>query len=251
MKQKLLTFASLGLGLVAVVLARPPQQEGGAGGPPRGPAGEHGPPPLPLVEVLDADHDQQLSAEEIANAAEALKKLDHDGDGQLSPEEFLPPPPPPPPSARERRGPRGEGQARVGERGPGLQPRGPEFRGTREGRPGNRSADRFGPPPEDRAGDGPRVGAPPRGPGRGPQGPGFTGPDGGPDHARFVEHVFEFDADGDGLISRDELKKFAEQMPGPGGPGRRGPGTERQEGAQPRVKSPADRPPGDERSGGE
>lgn len=237
MKKKLLTFASLGLGVVAVALAQPPQQEGGPGRSPLGPGGEHGPPPLPLVEVLDADRDHQLSAEEIANAAEALKKLDHDGDGKLSHEEFLPPPPPRPEMGDEGRPapplPPGAG----GRRGPGPRgPGGPEFRGPREGRPGGGPDDRMGPPPEGRRGGGqaagPGRGAPPRdagpsgdaGPpreaGRGPRGPGRPGPGAGPDPARFVEHVFEFDANGDGMISRDELQKFAQQMPGPGGPDR-------------------------------
>ncbi|MFM7741398.1 MAG: EF-hand domain-containing protein, partial [Planctomycetota bacterium] len=94
MKKKLLTFASLGLGAVAMALAQQPQ-EGGPGGPPPGHGGEHGPPPMPLVEALDADHNHEISAEEIANAATALKTLDHDGDGKLTGEEFMPPPPPP------------------------------------------------------------------------------------------------------------------------------------------------------------
>jgi len=44
----------------------------------------------PLMAALDADRDGELSAEEIANAAEALKTLDADGDGRLSREELRP-----------------------------------------------------------------------------------------------------------------------------------------------------------------
>jgi hypothetical protein len=51
------------------------------------------PPPPPIVGAVDANHDGTISAEEIANASEALKQLDQDGDGQLSREEFCPPPP--------------------------------------------------------------------------------------------------------------------------------------------------------------
>jgi hypothetical protein len=43
--------------------------------------------------VLDANHDRKLDAEEIANASAALKKLDKNGDGQLTEEELFPPRP--------------------------------------------------------------------------------------------------------------------------------------------------------------
>ena len=48
-----------------------------------------GPPRLPLMTVLDADDNGAVSAEEIAQAANALKKLDQNGDGQLSREELF------------------------------------------------------------------------------------------------------------------------------------------------------------------
>ena len=48
------------------------------------------PPPSPLMDVLDANHDGELSAEEIAGASQALLKLDKNGDGKLDREELRP-----------------------------------------------------------------------------------------------------------------------------------------------------------------
>jgi len=77
----------------------------------------------------------------------------------------------------------------------------------------------------------PPEGGPPGGPGGGRRGP--------PSPERFVEHAFEFDADGDGKLDRGEFTKFAQAFHemrmrgGPGGPpgggegsrgGGRGPG---------------------------
>jgi hypothetical protein len=70
-----------------------------AGGPPNGdrPPGQgpggmngHRPPPSPLMEALDANHDGVIDADEIANAPAALKKLDKNGDGKLTPDELRP-----------------------------------------------------------------------------------------------------------------------------------------------------------------
>ncbi len=72
----------------------PPGGPGGFG-PPGGP-GMPGPgggfrlPPMPLMEALDADNDEEISASEIKNAIPALKKLDKNSDGKLSSEEWLP-----------------------------------------------------------------------------------------------------------------------------------------------------------------
>lgn len=66
-------------------------------------------PPLPgqpLVRVLDADHDGVISAGEIEKAPDALKSLDKNEDGKLTPNEFLSPRPEAPPkreSARNER----------------------------------------------------------------------------------------------------------------------------------------------------
>jgi Ca2+-binding EF-hand superfamily protein len=46
--------------------------------------------------VLDKDKDGELSAQEIAAAAEALATLDKNEDGIVSHDELRPPPPPPP-----------------------------------------------------------------------------------------------------------------------------------------------------------
>ncbi len=54
-----------------------------------------GPPPPPIIAVLDADHDQTISAGEIAGSAEALKSLDKNDDSQLGPGEYAHPPRPP------------------------------------------------------------------------------------------------------------------------------------------------------------
>jgi hypothetical protein len=64
-------------------------------GAPGGPGGGQGRPPMhPVVRALDRDGDGTLSADEIKNAAEALKSLDGDGDGMISPEELRPAGPP-------------------------------------------------------------------------------------------------------------------------------------------------------------
>jgi hypothetical protein len=70
-------------------------QQSGSGG---GPQGEHhGPPPLPVAQSLDANHDGVIDATEMANASAALKPLDKNGDGKLTRDEFLPPHPNGPP----------------------------------------------------------------------------------------------------------------------------------------------------------
>ncbi len=47
-------------------------------------------PRMPLIEALDPDQDGIIDAEEIAKASESLKKLDRNGDGKLTPDEFRP-----------------------------------------------------------------------------------------------------------------------------------------------------------------
>lgn len=101
--------------VVDLVAAQPPggdrRQPGQRGGPPGGEArrpGQRGGPPggrpgqgpgrgmgmmrpqFPLMVALDANKDGELSAEEIKNAAEALKKIDKNKDGKLDREELRP-----------------------------------------------------------------------------------------------------------------------------------------------------------------
>jgi Ca2+-binding EF-hand superfamily protein len=47
-------------------------------------------PPLPALQAMDTDNNQELSAAEIANAPKALLKLDTNGDGRLSHNEVRP-----------------------------------------------------------------------------------------------------------------------------------------------------------------
>lgn len=189
--------AATGCALVTTTLltsapAQPP-------GPPEG-----GEPPAfrdPLRRALDANHDFELDATEIAKASEVLKSLDTNGDGKIDREELRPPMGPPP--GGPGRGPEG--------RGPGD--RGPEGRPPRD----RESFDRPPPPRDD-------AGGPPR-PREGFRPGGEAG--GRPSPERFVERAKSFDADGDGKLDEGELKKFgaamAERMRaggrGPGGPG--------------------------------
>ena len=194
----------------------------------------------PLMNALDPNHDHVISADEIQAAATALLKLDKNGDGELSEEEFRPDgPPPPPPPPRDRRIARWPRSARCGSR------RCWSWSGRRRGR-GER-------PPRD---DGDRPGVkvhPIVDLDRRPVAQAVLmalevlvaqaaltvieawrpgGPGGPPNPERFVEHALEFDANEDGMLDKSELLKFAEEMGrrrgGPGGGG--GPGMRRPDG---------------------
>lgn len=242
--------------LTSVIGQEPPNRPGpqdgpGPGGPPRMRDGMR-PPPNPIVEALDADRDHTISADEIHAAAEALKSLDRNGDGELSEEEFHPMPP---------RGPEGgppEGRGEGNDRGRRPQPPRDDARGS-EDRPGP-PPDRGGPDGGRRGPDGDRGGPPqmrdggdrqardgarrpPAGGGddRQPRGRGDDGPPPppAPDPDRLVDHAMEFDANGDGNLSREELMEFAKQAPPPPpGPGQGGP-----DGGQPRFGGPENGPP--------
>jgi hypothetical protein len=101
MKTKLKVTLTL-LALSAVGFAAQAQDNGGppdggspdGGGPPPGQGFHHRPPPLPLAQALDANHDGVIDSNEIANASAELLTLDKNGDGQLTTNEYLPPRPP-------------------------------------------------------------------------------------------------------------------------------------------------------------
>ena len=94
---------------------RPPPREGGPRGPGSFEREGQRPPPPPIIAALDANHDGMIDATEIANASAALKSLDKNGDGQLTPEELRPPRPEfAPDGARGPRGPEPRGLRRDG-----------------------------------------------------------------------------------------------------------------------------------------
>ena len=43
---------------------------------------------MPIIDVLDADHDHEISATELKNATASLLTLDKNKDGKLTEEEF-------------------------------------------------------------------------------------------------------------------------------------------------------------------
>ena len=85
-----------------------------AGGPPP-PDGPGGPgmngrrPPPPLMLALDVNHDGVIDADEIANAPTALKALDKNGDGKLTQDELRPPRPENAPNGDANNPPRWDG----------------------------------------------------------------------------------------------------------------------------------------------
>lgn len=150
-------------------LSQPPGSPGGGQdgrGPGRGP-GRGGPPPNPVLDALDSNHDHVISADEIRNASAALKKLDRNQDGKLTREELHPL----------------GGPGRGGEGGHG----GGEF-----GRRGGRRGD-GGPNGDGRAG---------RDGGRGHGQAGHGGP-GGADE--FAKRLLSFDKNEDGKVTKEEL----------------------------------------------
>ncbi|MBN2022035.1 MAG: class I SAM-dependent methyltransferase [Pirellulales bacterium] len=110
MKQIAIGFVSVGLAAVAVLSAA-------AQAPPGAEAGTRRFQPPPLLRVLDADGDGEISMAELDGAAPALKKLDHDQDGKLTRDELFGGPGP--------RGGRGPGEG-MGPRGGFGPPRPPE-----------------------------------------------------------------------------------------------------------------------------
>jgi EF hand len=80
-----------------------------------------GPPPPPIIAVLDADHNGIISAKEVLNAPAALLILDKNGDGQLTEDELRPPMPPP--NVQQNNHPQGQPPQNGG--GQGMRPPGP------------------------------------------------------------------------------------------------------------------------------
>lgn len=90
----------------------PAGRDGGPGGERGGPGGPGGRRPMnPIIVALDLNNDGMLDADEIAKASASLKKLDKNGDGNITPEEYRPPGGPGGPgnAGPQGRGPRGPG----------------------------------------------------------------------------------------------------------------------------------------------
>lgn len=66
------------------VMAQPPGGRGGRSG-----RGGFGPPRFPLLNTLDVNGDGEISAAELANASEALNKIDANKDGKLTRDEMF------------------------------------------------------------------------------------------------------------------------------------------------------------------
>lgn len=77
------------------------------------------PPRPPLEVVLDANGDGVIGAAEISGSAAALRKLDKNEDGKLTPDEYRPPRPPR--QAGQGPGPQGDGREGSGRQRPGEQ----------------------------------------------------------------------------------------------------------------------------------
>ena len=197
--------------ITSPALAQPPRGSGGSsgqrpggsggqrpGGSPRGGPGEGGP-GRAIMKALDADRDNEISADEIANAIVVLKGLDVDGDGKLT-------------EADERSV---NGARRPNRSGPRAQaPRAGRAQPPLRGRAKPPQVDGLPETSEQSVGERDE-----RGERLGPTGP--TAPaDGPPGPDQFVRDAMGFDADGNGQLDPIELKKFAEQMkpprPGPG-----------------------------------
>jgi hypothetical protein len=96
---------------------KPPQGTSPQGMPPQRMAPQ-GPPP-PVIQALDADKNGSVSAEELRNSSESLKKLDNNADGELSIQELLHiGPPPPPPDGNNDPGRRPQGPPPIPRDGP-------------------------------------------------------------------------------------------------------------------------------------
>ena len=104
MKKTKILIIALGLGVTALLVAQDAPRAGDGGWRPPG-GRHHRPPPPAIIAALDANHDGVIDAAEIANASTLLMTLDKNGDGKLTPDEFVGPRPEgpggPPPEGAE------------------------------------------------------------------------------------------------------------------------------------------------------
>jgi len=248
--------------LGGIAAAQPPGREGGRDGMFRN----------PLLTLLDTDGNGEVSAEELAGATAALKKLDANGDGKLTADELRPPfaggggfQPGGPGGFPGGPGgfPGGAGRGQGGGGGQAAEEMVARLMEFDENKDGKVSAaelparmqgiltradtDKDGFANRDELLAAARAQGQGEGRREGGRGEGERGGDRGfrgGDPAAFVERMFQFDADKDGRLSREELTAMAAQLPG----GRGGPGDgERREGDRPgggeRREAPGRRPP--------
>ncbi|MEE3369965.1 MAG: hypothetical protein VX346_11530 [Planctomycetota bacterium] len=178
---------------------------------------------------FDDNKDGQLSKEELPERMQRiLARHDRDENGKLDRTELQN-------MAAEASRRSGRGGFGGRDRGGFGGGRGERDRGGFGGRPGGREGGRgFGPPDEGRRGprgfDDPEGGRGFGPPDEGRRGPGGRFGGGPPAPEQFVERALEFDANKDGKLDRDELRKLAEGMSqrfGRGGFGGRPGGRER------------------------
>lgn len=226
-KYAALLIAGAAIGALALAAGAQPPEGGRESGSRRQGDRRPGPPegrrpPPPLETALDADQDGDISAAEIENAVAALKSLDKNEDGKLTPDEYRPPRPP---MDRDAGGRRGE----FGSRGPAGDREGdrPSFHdeGRRPGAGDCPKGDEESSPEADRGRRGP------------PRDQGFGGPEanrsrrptqrdgdsaspegrrgrGGPprDSKAFADRLLQFDDNGDGKVAKDELPEQMQQL---------------------------------------
>ena len=92
-----------------------PEGRGGPGGGGLGGAGGQRP-MSPIIEALDTNKDGTIDADELAKAADSLKKLDKNGDGKITEDEYRPQRP------GGQGGPGAGGGRPEGQGGPGAGP---------------------------------------------------------------------------------------------------------------------------------